>query len=41
MDLSDMQVELIADYLEKNLSLKKLELRLNHYITDYGMIRIT
>lgn len=41
MDLSDLQIELIANYLEKNLSLKKLDIKLNQYITDYGMIRIT
>ena len=41
MELSDLQIELIAEYLEKNLSLKKLNLSLNPFITDYGLIRIT
>jgi hypothetical protein len=41
MSLSDLQIELIADYLEMNLSLKKLIISLNPFITDYGLVRIT
>lgn len=41
MQLSDLQIEMVANYLEKNLSLKKLNLSLNPFITDYGMIRTT
>jgi hypothetical protein len=41
MNLTDLQVDLIANYLEKNLSMKRLNISVNPYITDYGLIRIT
>jgi hypothetical protein len=41
MTLSDDQLELISLYLEKNLSLRRLDLSHNCYFTDWGMIRMT
>jgi hypothetical protein len=40
MDMSDLEMIEIANYLKDNLSLKKLTLSFNHFITDYGIIRI-